>query len=510
MSADTDRTMTDAITDLEEALVIAKDIKAVSFYLPTQKQVATTNDEESRRSTNSAQKDPDGLPSSSLLEKQKSRRGGGAAARPRRRHTVENSTSKDPDGLLSSSLLSLLVLEKQKRRRSSLHSNDEDSNGQASYSLPEKQICRRGSGVAGIEEESRRMTNSTTSKDPDGQSSSSDEESRRMTNSNQKQVSTSIDEEPPRMTNSTPKDPDGLPSSSLLEKQKNLRGGGPTFPRRRSQAADYSLGDRLLASDLRRFRRANSGESLMPRARVFVRRADRTFTCAEFEGVGVDGLSRFRVNEAGSFKAIPPARFSSHVLVPANGRRTQAVPTVSPPSSTKDRSIADGRRLGSLPIRKNRNRRHSTTTLSTAAVNGEDQSSGIYGRRSSSPQGVAEQHQPNGSSFHHRPRLPFDFDENDEFLQPPNHTSRTSSLFSSVQDTVTVASVQDMVTVASDPDQMLKVGDRVLYQGNGGKNLAPATIQDVYLDDNLCPYYYIRFQDGSERQTDNKHICFDC
>ena len=350
------------------------------------------------------------------------------------------------------------------------------------------------------------MTNSTP-KDPHGLRGSLLEKQKRRRSSG---VVCNNDDESRRAANSTPKDPDGL-RGSLLKKQRSLR-EVEAASARRSQAADYSLGDRLLPSDRRRFRRANSGEAegLTPRARVFVRRADRTFTCAEFEGVGVDGLSRFRVNEAGSFKAIPPARFSSHVLVPTNGRRTQAVPTVSPPSSTKDRSIADGRRLGSLPIRKNRNRRHSTTTLSTAAVNGEDQSSGIYGRRSSSPQGVAEQHQPNGSSFHHRPRLPFDFDENDEFPQPPNHTSRTSSLFSSVQDTVTVASVQDMVTVASDPDQMLKVGDRVLYQGNGGKNLAPAVIQDVYLDDNLCPYYYIRFQDGSERQTDNKHICFDC
>mmetsp|Transcript_24810 Transcript_24810/g.56162 ORF Transcript_24810/g.56162 Transcript_24810/m.56162 type:complete len:289 (-) Transcript_24810:616-1482(-) len=272
---------------------------------------------------------------------------------------------------------------------------------------------------------------------------------------NQKPVSTSSYNESRRMRNSKPKDPDGRRgsllerhrrenivasyyeeslsttnsnglSTSLLEKQKRRCGSGATgndeeslsttnstpkdpggsraSPRRR-HAADYTLGDRLLPSDVRQFRRANSGESLTPKGRVFVWRTDRTFTCAEFEGVNGQGMPRFRVNEAGSFKAIPPEKLSLHVLVPTTGCDSWMVATVSPPT---------------LPV------------VTRSAADGINAS-------------VPEQ------------------------------------------------------------EKIHKVGERVLYRGRDG--LALATVQDVYLDDQLSPYYCIRLQDGSERQTDNEHIC---
>jgi len=303
--------------------------------------------------------------------------------RSRRMSTMRNSKQKDPDGLRGS------LLEKR-RRESTLAGNEEESfsttnsNSRLNSSLPEKQRSRRG-----------------------GEAASNDEESRQS------------------------KDPDGL-RGSLLKKQKSRRGGGAASPRRRhtvaysrgdlgeeaaassptrSHAADYSLGDRLLISDLRQFRSANSGESLTPKGRVFVRRADRTYTCAEFDGVNRQGMLRFRVDEAGSFKAICPKKLSSHVLVPTTGDDSpgcdsRTVETSSPPSS---------------PV---------------------------------------------------------------------------------------VAKSDDEIH-ASVPEQELekihKVGDCVIYQGRGGLSLA--TIQDVYLDDQLSPYYYIKLQDGSERQTDNEHIC---
>jgi len=304
--------------------------------------------------------------------------------RSRRMSTMRNSKQKDPDGLRGS------LLEKR-RRESTLASNEEESfsttnsNSRLNSSLPEKQRSRRG-----------------------GEAASNDEESRQS------------------------KDPDGL-RGSLLKKQKSRRGGGAASPRRRhtvaysrgdllgeeaaassptrSHAADYSLGDRLLISDLRQFRSANSGESLTPKGRVFVRRADRTYTCAEFDGVNRQGMLRFRVDEAGSFKAICPKKLSSHVLVPTTGCDSpgcdsRTVETSSPPSS---------------PV---------------------------------------------------------------------------------------VAKSDDEIH-ASVPEQELekihKVGDCVIYQGRGGLSLA--TIHDVYLDDQLSPYYYIKLQDGSERQTDNEHIC---
>ena len=292
---------------------------------------------------------------------------------------MRNSTPKDPDGLRGS------LLEKR-RRESVLAGNEEESLsttssiGPLNSSLLEKQRSRRDGKVANNGEESRRS-----------------------------------------------KDPDGL-RGSLLKKQKSRgRGEEADIPRRRhtmvdyslgdllgdeaadcpsrSHAADYSLGDRLLASDHRRFRRAKRGESLTPKGRVFVRRADRTFTCAEFEGVDGDGLPRFRVSEAGSFKVISPERLSSHVLVPTTGCDSQTVATVSSPSS-------------------------------------------------SSP--------------------------------------------------VVAKSVDGIHATVPQPEKIHKVGDCVIYQGRVG--LALAMVQEVYLDDQLSPYYYIRLQDGSERQTDNEHI----
>ncbi|EJK49903.1 hypothetical protein THAOC_31171 [Thalassiosira oceanica] len=184
------------------------------------------------------------------------------------------------------------------------------------------------------EEESRRMKSSTP-KDPDGLRGSLLERQKRRRG----RGATSSDEESRRMKSSTPKEPEGL-RGSLLKKQKRRGRGEEAASPTRGHATDYSLGDRLPPSDLRRFRRAKSEESLTPKGRVFVRRADRTFTCAEFEGVNRQGMLRFRVNEAGSFKEISPEKLSSHVLAPTTGcdspgcdSRTEA--KVSPPPSPR-------------------------------------------------------------------------------------------------------------------------------------------------------------------------------
>jgi len=269
------------------------------------------------------------------------------------------------------------------------------------------------------------MKNSTP-KDPDGLRGSLLERQKRRRG----RGAASSDEEPRRVPNSSPKDPDGL-RGSLLKKQKRRGRGEEAASPRRSNAADYSLGDRLMPSDLHQFRRANIGESLTPKGRVFVRRADRTFTCAEFDGVDGQGMPRFRVNEAGSFKVISPKRLSSHVLVPTTGGDSpgcdsRTVETSSPPSSPV---VAKG-----LPA--------------VATVSSRPPSSPVVAKS------VDGNHSP-------VPELEL--------------------------------------------EKIHKVGDCVIYQGRGGLSLA--TIHDVYLDDQLSPYYYIKLQDGSERQTDNEHIC---
>ncbi|EJK74548.1 hypothetical protein THAOC_03767, partial [Thalassiosira oceanica] len=223
----------------------------------------------------------------------------------------------------------------------------------------------------------------------------------------------SNEEESRQVLNSTPKDP--RRRHTVDYSLGDLLGGEAAASPDRRHAADYSLGDRLLESDLRQFRRAKSGESLTPKGRVFVRRADRTFTCAEFDGVNRQGMLRFRVDEAGSFKEISPEKLSSHVLAPTTGcdspgcdSRTEA--KVSPPSSPRTEAK----------------------------------------------------------------------------VSPPSSPVVTERVDGKLE-------------------KIHKVGDCVIYQGRGGLSLA--TIQDVYLDDQLSPYYYIRLQDGSERQTDNEHIC---
>ena len=248
----------------------------------------------------------------------------------------------------------------------------------------------------------RRRTRNSTPKDPDGLRGSLLEKQKRRRGRGIGAAGNG--EGPRRMPNPTPKDPEGLRGSLLKKQKRRGRGGEAPSPTSRHDA-DYSLGDRLLPSDLRRFRRAKRGESLAAKGRVFVRRADRTFTCAEFEGVDGDGLPRFRVSEAGSFKVISPERLSSHVLVPTTGCDSQTVATVSSPSP-------------------------------------------------SSP--------------------------------------------------VVVKSVDGIHATVPQPEKIHKVGDCVIYQGRVG--LALAMVQEVYLDDQLSPYYYIRLQDGSERQTDNEHI----
>ena len=345
--------------------------------MANQKPVSTSNDEESRR--------------------------------PRRPRRMRNSTPKDPDGLRGS------LLEKR-RRESVLAGNEEESlsttssNGPLNSSLLEKQRSRRDGKVANNGEESRRS-----------------------------------------------KDPDGL-RGSLLKKQKSRgRGEEADIPRRRhtmvdyslgdllgdeaadcpsrSHAADYSLGDRLLASDHRRFRRAKRGESLTPKGRVFVRRADRTFTCAEFEGVDGDGMLRFRVNVAGSFKMLSPEKLSSHALVPTTECDSPAGDAREERLQV-DKVITQSRRKSEMC---------SSRTAETVSVT----------------------------------------------VSPP-------------PSPVVTKSVDGIHASAPEPEKIHKVGDCVIYQGRGG--LALARVQEVHLDDQLSPYYYIRLQDGSERQTDNEHI----
>ena len=236
------------------------------------------------------------------------------------------------------------------------------------------------------------------------------------------------------MPNPTPKDPEGLRGSLLKKQKRRGRGGEAPSPTSR-HAADYSLGDRLLASDHRRFRRANTGESLAAKGPVFIRRADRTFTCAEFEGVDGDGMLRFRVNVAGSFKMLSPEKLSSHALVPTTECDSPAGDAREERLQV-DKVITQSRRKSEMC---------SSRTAETVSVT----------------------------------------------VSPP-------------PSPVVTKSVDGIHASAPEPEKIHKVGDCVIYQGRGG--LALATVQEVYLDDQLSPYYYIRLQDGSERQTDNEHI----